>query len=1228
MKNYSASKESISHLNKEVVDDKGPLTVMGLPLKYSYLSRKNKLTIIKDFIQKPLSQNLIHSTVVGIKIENKQYPYRRKLAGLIVYAFVVFTNCGYAQFQIPVTPSSNCYYQNFDTPTLPTSGSVAWTDNLTIPFWYLQRTPVSGGTGPFPVSVVADNGSINTGSAYSYGQTGSTDRALGSIGTNNSASGNYAWGLQFNNTTGYTVSDFKVSYRGEQWRDGGVISFQKVSFCYKKSASTITNLTPSVNTGWTNVGALNFLSPTATGVGASLNGNLSPNFTILSSNLTGLILNNNEYLMMKWDDPKYTGTFDHGMAIDSVSISWTVCSPPVIQASYITSANLGQNNITLQWVNGSGSGRIIKVNTVNSFTDPSDGSSLVANSVYTGSGEQVVYNGSGSSSSTLISGLQPCTQYYFKVFEYNCFGPNSKFNNALVGANNPAAFTTDGGSLPTPYSLTGESSYCASTSSGVNIGLSNSESGVSYQLLCSCPQPNTPVGQPVAGITGSPISFGNQPIPSIGPCIFSVIGTAINSGGCSSNMASVISVSQVPVPVFSLSTINPTSCASNDGSILLDNLQINLPYLVSFSYNGGSLISQNYISNASGSIAITGLQVGSYSNLTVSNSGCSSGSLSTTLEAINPIYSVNAATACSSYSWNGNIYSTSGTYTVFFPSGSINGCDSTATLILTIHNAVSSSYAVTACSNYSWNNNNYNTTGTYTVLFPGASIEGCDSIATLNLTINNEVTSISNESACNSYTWNGNTYINSGIYTAIFHEGSSQGCDSTAVLLLTLNPLPIPNVSSNSPVCEGGTISLFGGPDGMSNYSWIGPNGFLSSEQDPIIGLAQQSHSGIYSLTITDNNGCSSSTSINVNVEPLPIPLASSNSPVCLGGTVNLIGGPDGMLDYLWTGPDGFSSHLQNPSINNISFINAGFYILQVTTDNGCVSSASTLVNINSLSIGGSLDGGGTVYEGITPISLKLTGYSGSIIKWQKQLNQGVWLNIPNSSQIYSEMPSSAGTWHYRVEVQNGNCSMAYSNEAIAVVQSRTLLLKVYLESLYNDELGQMRKAQDINGDKFGGDIADVITLCLAHSSFPYNIEYAINNIELPQSGLVTINLPAGSISSYFLVVRHRNSIETWNSFPILLNVNHTSYNFTNGAPKAYGYNQLQVGNVWVIYGGDTNQDGIVDGSDMAAADNGSTGLLKGYNVEDINGDGIVDGTDMAIIDNNSTELVTKVIPF
>jgi hypothetical protein len=101
-------------------------------------------------------------------------------------------------------------------------------------------------------------------------------------------------------------------------------------------------------------------------------------------------------------------------------------------------------------------------------------------------------------------------------------------------------------------------------------------------------------------------------------------------------------------------------------------------------------------------------------------------------------------------------------------------------------------------------------------------------------------------------------------------------CAASDSVDITVNPVPIASASSNSPVEEGDTIMLTGGPDGMSSYSWTGPNGFSSFEQSPSIPNATVAMSGNYVLTITNSYGCQDDASVNVTVNPASIPTVTA----------------------------------------------------------------------------------------------------------------------------------------------------------------------------------------------------------------------------------------------------------------------------------------------------------------------------------------------------------------
>jgi hypothetical protein len=99
------------------------------------------------------------------------------------------------------------------------------------------------------------------------------------------------------------------------------------------------------------------------------------------------------------------------------------------------------------------------------------------------------------------------------------------------------------------------------------------------------------------------------------------------------------------------------------------------------------------------------------------------------------------------------------------------------------------------------------------------------------------------------------------------------GCkdDDAATVTQNITP-PEATASSNSPVSQGATIQLTGGPDGMASYSWTGPGGFASSDQNPTRTAATTAMEGIYTLTVINSNGCSddASTSVDVTVPVTP----------------------------------------------------------------------------------------------------------------------------------------------------------------------------------------------------------------------------------------------------------------------------------------------------------------------------------------------------------------------
>ena len=183
----------------------------------------------------------------------------------------------------------------------------------------------------------------------------------------------------------------------------------------------------------------------------------------------------------------------------------------------------------------------------------------------------------------------------------------------------------------------------------------------------------------------------------------------------------------------------------------------------------------------------------------------------------------------SSYTFNGTTYTSAGTY-VFHSLNSV-GCDSAATLILTINQPTTATINVTACSSYTWHGATYTASGIYT--FDSLNAVGCDSLTTLKLTIIQPTTATINVTACSNYSWHGTNYTGSGSYT--FDSLNTVGCDSLTTLNLTITQPTTATVNITS----------------CSNYTWHGVTYTLS---------------GGYTFDSLNAVGCDSLTTLNLTI--------------------------------------------------------------------------------------------------------------------------------------------------------------------------------------------------------------------------------------------------------------------------------------------------------------------------------------------------------------------------
>lgn len=188
------------------------------------------------------------------------------------------------------------------------------------------------------------------------------------------------------------------------------------------------------------------------------------------------------------------------------------------------------------------------------------------------------------------------------------------------------------------------------------------------------------------------------------------------------------------------------------------------------------------------------------------------------------------------------------------------------------------------------------------------------------------------------------TADNAGRY--ILTVKNHNGCENIFYVDVNIFGSPSFELSSNSPICTGGTLSLEANAENEYMYYWTGPNGFSAEGTNPTITGATPIYFGTYYCQ-ANNSGCSTTQSIEVVINPKPTVTASSNSPQCQGKTLNLYAqGPTGST-YSWSGPNNFSSNQQNPVINNAQPNHSGNYVVTCTYL-GCTATASVSVTINA----------------------------------------------------------------------------------------------------------------------------------------------------------------------------------------------------------------------------------------------------------------------------------------
>ena len=339
---------------------------------------------------------------------------------------------------------------------------------------------------------------------------------------------------------------------------------------------------------------------------------------------------------------------------------------------------------------------------------------------------------------------------------------------------------------------------------------------------------------------------------------------------------------------------------------------------------------------------------------------------------------------------------------------------------------------------------------------------------------------------------------------------------------------------------------------------------------------------------------------------------------------------------YLWSPATFLSGTTTNPTTATAVTVTTP-YNLTVSSINGCSSTSSVTVTVNTVTV--TNPGVATGTTGVV-FSQAFT-QTGAIGGATFSINSGT---LPTGltlspAGLLSGTPTVSGSFPITVKVTGGNGCIGIGGPYNLVIISSTVTLNLtaFLEGFYTGSSTMRANLFDL-GLSADPSATDNITVNLwspASLSSP-TPNHTISTL-LHTNGTATMQFPgAVNGNSFYIAVKHRNSMETWSKTAVPFTTT-TSYDFSTGLIKAYddGVNPPMAnmgasmfGDVYAFYGGDVNQDYTIDGGDANDIEIGANNFDFGYNAADANGDGETGGQDANIVEINANLFLYYARPF
>jgi len=442
----------------------------------------------------------------------------------------------------------------------------------------------------------------------------------------------------------------------------------------------------------------------------------------------------------------------------------------------------------------------------------------------------------------------------------------------------------------------------------------------------------------------------------------------------------------------------------------------------------------------------------------------------------------------------------------------------------------------------------------------------------------------------------------------------SVSCGSSTVIStpLTIHKVTITptTAASSNTYCPGSTpVALtttysYTGLFKPVTYTYAPTTGLSASSGTPV--MASPAVTTTYTITVTNSNGCFGTTTKTITVAPLNVNLVASSSTFCSPNGTPVTLTASGGVSYSYSPSAGLSA--DSGAVVTATPVSTTTYIVTGTDSTGCIGTAVATITVATPTwyLDEDMDG---YYIGspVTSCFSPGAGYTTTVSQPGDCSDSNNAIN-PGATEI---------------------CGNGIDDDCDAQIDENcnnnaVLNLRLFIEGYYVGA-GQMAPVLLNEGVGASATECDSITVELRDAN-TYTIS-ATQQVIVNTDGTTSCSFPALN-GSFYVVVKHRNAVQTWSAAPVAIGPVPVNYDFTTTASQAFGDNmtEIELGK-WAFFSGDINQDENVDLVDLSSLEVDINDFQFGYISTDLNGDGNVDLLDSPLLETNINNFIFSYHP-